>query len=729
MTKLYYYFLWATLLLYITPTIGQDDIAKKIYSTAALSLGAPVIDGLLDDASWDQVAWGDDFIENEPNENTPPTFQTKFKITYDEKNIYVAIKCYDSAPDSIISRLSRRDGFVGDRVNVLFDSYADERTGFVFTVTAAGVKGDEFVTDNGGNIDDSWNPIWFTKSNIDSEGWTAEMKIPLSQLRFGKAESQNWGLQVVRRIVRVNETSVWQRVPLDAPGFVSAAGMLEGINDIKAQKQLEIQPFLVTQADRYPAEPGNPFRDGSDNKINLGLDAKIGITNDLTLDLTVNPDFGQVEADPGAIALDGFQIFFREQRPFFVENKNIFDYEFANGNDNIFYSRRIGRSPQGSVNLQDGDYVDRPSNTTILGAAKFSGKTKNGLSIGILESLTASEYATIDNNGNRSEQIVEPLTNYFVSRVQKDFNNRQSFIGGIFTSTNRRLDGQLSNLVTDAYTGGLDFTHQWQDRTYYLRGNIVASHVSGSTQAITALQRNQTHLFNREDATHVSVNTDATSMFGTGGKLEYGKAGSGHIRYELGALWRSPGLELNDIGFLRSSDDIRQYGEISYSTLRSGSFYRAMSTSVEFFTTYDFQGNFNRLQLEWDGEINWTNNWFTNAGFGHKPRILITSFLRGGPRWRFSTENFMYLFVGSDRSKKFSFVAGYIYSSAKQNNFSFNSLRTNLRYQPIDALSLSLELEYSNNPNRTQYVTTQPYKSSSRYILGEIDNKTAKLIL
>ena len=247
---------------------------------------------------------------------------------------------------------------------------------FSFTVTAAGVKGDEFISQNGDNFDESWNPIWYTAANIDDEGWTAEMKIPFSQLKFGNDKEQIWGLQMMRRIFIKEERSVWQRIPQDTPGWVSEFGILRGLFNIQAQKQLEIQPFVVNQFDTYQKEIGNPFRDGSDFILNGGLDAKIGITNDLTLDLTVNPDFGQVEADPGAIALDGFQIFFEEQRPFFVANKNIFDYEFADRNDNVFYSRRIGRSPQGSVSSDNASYVDQPVQFYNFRSSKIFRKNK-----------------------------------------------------------------------------------------------------------------------------------------------------------------------------------------------------------------------------------------------------------------------------------------------------------------------------------------------------------------
>ena len=703
----------------------NTKVPKKIYTTKALTQHKPpVIDGILDDAGWDLVQWGSDFIENEPDENTPPTFQTNFKIVYDDKNLYVAIKALDSAPDSIVNRLSRRDGFAGDRVNVLIDSYHDERTAFIFTVTSAGVKGDEIATENGDDIDDSWNPVWYTKTMIDKEGWTAEMKIPLSQLRFGKSKEQIWGLNVVRRIFRKNESSIWQRIPVDAPGFISEAGELHGLIDLIPQKQLEIQPFTVLQYDKYPRETGNPFRDGRDFKVNGGLDAKIGITNDLTLDLTVNPDFGQVEADPAAITLDGFEIFFREQRPFFVENKNIFDFRLGGNQDNLFFSRRIGRTPQGSADITDGEFVDQPANTTILGAAKFSGKTKNGWSIGVLESVTSKEFAIIDANGDRREEIVEPLTNYFVGRLQKDLNDRNSYVGGIFTATNRQLDGNLDFLRKAAYTGGLDFKHQWKDRKYYLEGNVIMSHVEGSEEAIQNTQESLTHLFNRVDASHVEVDPTRTSLTGTSGRIEYGKAGSGHWRYSVGANWRSPELELNDIGFLRQADEIRQFASVRYRSLKPFGKFRAINARANMFTTYDFEGNYNRIQYRLTSFAEFKNNWAMEVGFIHKPRIFTNTILRGGPRFRFSEENINFLFMNSDNRKKLRFFGGYVYSQARENNFSFLRFEGGITYQPTNALTISFNPEYTKNPNKTQYVTETDFDGTPRYILGTIDQQT-----
>jgi len=698
---------------------------KKIYTTKAIQgLKTPVIDGAIDDEIWKSINWGKDFIENDPDENTAPTFQTQFKILYDSKFLYVAIQSFDEEADKIEKRLTRRDGFAGDRVNVVIDSYHDLRTAFIFTITAAGVKGDEIATDNGNNIDDSWNPVWYTKAKIDDKGWTAEMKIPLSQLRFGNAKEQVWGLNVVRNIFRENERSLWNRIPADAPGFISEGGELHGLKNLKPQKQLEIQPFTVVQYDAYPEEVGNPFKDGSDFRFNGGIDAKIGITNDLTLDLTINPDFGQVEADPGNFALDGFQVFLEEQRPFFVENKNIFDYRFANSQDNLFYSRRIGRSPHGRASLAAGEYADTPINTTILGAAKFSGKTKSGWSIGLLESITAKEFATVKGNGNSRKEIVEPMTNYLVVRAQKDFNNRNSYIGGIFTATNRSLDDKFPYLHKAAYSGGLDFRHNWKNRNYFVQGNIVLSNVTGSEEAIEQTQRSITHLFQRVDASHVNLDPTRTSLTGTGGRIEAGKSGGGNWRYDGGVIWRSPELELNDIGFLRQADEIRQYSNLRYQFLKPTQFFRGANLQLGQSTTYDFEGNYNRFQLDGRIFVNWKNNWWTETGFGYKPRIFINTYLRGGPRWRFSEENFRFLFFGSDQSKKFNFTLGHVNSVAKEDNFKFFRYVLRFKYQPTNALSFSLETNYNENPSKTQYVTEKLFGSSARYILSAIDQQT-----
>jgi hypothetical protein len=559
---------------------------------------------------------------------------------------------------------------------------------------------------------------------MDEDGWTSEIKIPFSQLRFGNAEEQIWGMSLARTIFRQNEMSVWNRVPADAPGFVSELGELHGLKNIVSQKQFEIQPFTLAQYDKYPAEPGNIYRDGSDFSLNGGLDAKIGVTNDLTLDLTVNPDFGQVEADPAAISLDGFQIFFDEKRPFFIENKNIFDFRFGDNMDNIFYSRRIGRNPQGIPQLNAGEYADIPQNATILGAAKFSGKTKNGWSIGLLESVTANEFAEIDSNGSKRKELVEPLTNYLVGRLQKDFNDRNSSVGGIVTATNRNLEPHLDFLRSDAYSAGIDFRHQWKSRNYSFSGNLFASHVKGSKDAILRTQTSLTHMFQREDAEHVRVDPNRTSLSGTGGRIGVAKQGGGRWTYEAAFLWRSPELELNDIGFLRQADEIKQYANIGYKALKPFGKFRSLSIRFDQFNTFDFDGNHNRTQYGFDASASFKNNFSLAVGAAHKPRIFINTILRGGPRWRYSEENYGFVSFNTDNRKKLRFGGEIMYSGAKQNNFSFFRSALGITYQPSNAFVMSIRPEYRINPNKTQYVTTRSFNGVNRYILGNINNET-----
>jgi len=701
-------------------------VEKKVYTTQPLNeVESPEIDGLINEKAWDIVDWTGDYTENQPDENTPPTEQTKFKIVYDKKFLYFAFKCYDKDPKGIVKRLSRRDGFEGDWVEINIDSYNDKRTGFSFTVSVSGVKGDEFISENGNNWDSSWNPIWYMKTNIDEEGWTAEVKIPFSQLKFGNNKEQVWGLQSTRRYFRAEERSVWQRVPRDAPGWVSEFGELRGLIDLQPQKQLEIQPFVLAQQETYEKEEGNPFRTGSDFKLNGGLDAKIGVTNDLTLDLTINPDFGQVEADPAAIALDGFQIFFEEKRPFFVENKNIFDFRFADGQDNLFYSRRIGRNPQGSPATTAGEFVDFPDNTTILGAAKFSGKTKDGWSLGFLESVTAKEYAVLDDNIYRRKSVVEPMTNYFVGRAQKDFNDRNTYVGGIFTATNRNLEGtEVDFLHSAAYTAGIDFKHNWNNRKYYLMGNFVTSQVNGNAQAITATQRSITHLFQRVDAGHVAVDDTRTSLTGTGGRLEGGKQSVGNWRYYGLLMWRSPELELNDVGFLRQADELREYAILTYQTLKPFGYWRSFNTRLEQFSSYDFEGNYNRLQLTLNTNSNLKNNWYVNTQLQYKPRIYTNTVLQGGPRFRYSTEVFESINFSTDSRKKLFFYSGVYASQGKDNSFYYIEFDGGFTYRPINAFTMSVGPNYNRNASKTQYVGETSFGTSARYIMADLDQRT-----
>ncbi len=716
---------------------AQDTIAKRIYNTQFIGeMESPKIDGIINDKAWDKVEWSGNYIEWSPEENTEPIEQTQLKVLYDEKNLFVAFRCFDKDPKGIVKRLSRRDGFDGDWVEINIDSFHDLRTAFSFTTSVSGVKGDEFISNDGATWDNTWNPIWYTKTNIDEAGWTAEVRIPLSQLRFSKDEGQVWGIQSTRRYFRDEERSVWQRSPINAPGWVSSFGELHGLSELKPQKQLEIQPYVVSSLTRYESEDGNPFRDGSDFKLNAGLDGKIGVTNDLTVDFTINPDFGQVEADPSAIALDGFQIFFPEQRPFFIENKNIYDYSFSStkaflptgGIDNLFYSRRVGRSPQGFAPTNAEEFSTQPSISTILGAAKFSGKTRDGWSIGVLESVTSEEVADISDGTNERNVVVEPLTNYFVSRVQKDFNNNNTFVGGIFTGVNRNLSENVDFLHKSVYTGGLDITHQWKSRAYYLKGNLVFSTINGNQDAIARTQQSITHLFQREDADHVAVDTSRTNLTGTGGTFMLGKA-SGNWRFETGGTWRSPELELNDIGFQLVADDIKHFTWVQYRTTKPKEEVRSYAINYTHVGTYDFQGNFNDLTFRVNGWVNLNNNWWINGGTIISPHRYSNAALRGGPRLRRQPWFDYQVGLISDSRKKMRFNMNFrdLYDINADNNY--REINATLTYQPTNALQVSLAPFYSKNSKQLQYVSTTDFGNASRYINGTISQQTLRFPL
>jgi len=479
----------------ILPGVTGQTPEKKLYKAERVTI-APAIDGILDDKSWEEGTWTDDFTQFEPYNGSKVSQRTEFKILFDDDNLYAAFKAYDTSPDSIVNRLTRRDNPDGDLVGIIFDSFHDLRTGFLFGITSSGVKYDQMFTNDGESEDSSWDPNWWVKTSVNDEGWVAEMKIPFSQVRFEKNSGDTWGLEVARILYRKNETSFWQHIPKDAPGLVHLFGELSGLEQIKPRKIFDVTPYTVGKLETFKAEPGNPFLEkGKKYGLNGGIDAKIGVTNNMTMDLTINPDFGQVEADPSEVNLSAYETFFSEKRPFFIEGKNITNFNIGIGdgdvgNDNLFYSRRIGRRPQGDPDIDDGMYTDVPNFTTIIGAAKLTGKTKNGLSVGFVEAVTNEERAEIDNNGERTYETVEPLTNYVVGRVQKDFNEGKTIVGGIFTGTNRNLDANLDDYMhKSAFSGGIDFTQYFKDKKWQFSLNTALSQVAGTREALELTQK------------------------------------------------------------------------------------------------------------------------------------------------------------------------------------------------------------------------------------------------
>ncbi|MEP2773696.1 MAG: DUF5916 domain-containing protein [Fulvivirga sp.] len=714
---------------------AQDSLQS--YTTQRVQGEPPKIDGLGDDPAWEQVEWGGgDFIQRSPDDAAAPTVQTHFKILYDEKNLYILSKNLDPEPDKIVSRMSRRDGFDGDWIEVNIDSYYDKRTAFSFTSSVSGVKGDEYISNNGNNWDSNWDPIWYLRTSINDEGWIAELRIPLSQLRFANKEEHVWGLQFTRRFFRNEERSVWQYIPQGAAGWVHLFGELRGIKGIKPQKQLEIQPYVVGRVERFEKEEGNPFRDGKDSGLDFGLDAKIGITSDITLDLTVNPDFGQVEADPSQVNLSAFQLFFREQRPFFIEGNNILDFRLVGfRSDNLFYSRRIGRRPQGYVDTDDDgpdnvtEYVENKDNTKILGAAKITGKNKNGFSWGVLESVTAEETVQVDSLGVRREEVVEPMTNYLVGRVQQDINQGKTIIGGMFTATNRNIEDQRLNFLhDDAYSAGVDVTHFWKDRSYYVSGKFAASKVIGSKEALENTQTASERFFQRPDNRHTTLDTTRTSMKGTSGTFVFGKR-SGNLVYDLGYTWRSPQLALNDMGFLSQTDMMTQWLWVQYRKLNPFGPFRSMRLNMTQWVDWDFGGIELEKGVDFNGHVEFKSFLAVSTGFSINSNSISNADLRGGPSVTYPGRVSQWFWMGTDNRKKFRFAINPWWGKGFDGYQQNEGLWLEFRYRPNNSLNISLSPSVSQNENTMQYVTTASHENNSRYIVATINQRTYNMSL
>lgn len=717
----------------------DTTIEKKKYFTQRLK-GSITLDGIPSEEAWNAVEWGGNFTQISPYELNAPSQPTNFKILYDDKFLYIGYDCRDVAPDSISKRMGRRDEFPGDWVEINIDSYHDLRSGFSFTLSVSGVRGDEFISNNGNNWDGNWNPIWFAKTHINKTGWTAEVKIPLSQLRYGNESEKVWGIQFTRRIFRKEERSLWQYIPQSSGQWVSSFGELHGLNNIPTHRQVELAPYITAQGDIYKKEKGNPFADGFDGKVKAGLDGRVAVTNNLILDFTINPDFGQVEADPSQVRIDGFQNFFDEKRPFFIESRNIFEYQLtgseAGGDydaDLLFYSRRIGSSPHGFVSANNNEYVKYPQNTSILGALKFSGKTKKGWSIGILESVTSRERATIEGqDGKRRKELVEPLTNYFVARLQKDIHGGNTIIGGIFTAVNRE-HGLDPILHRSAYSGGLDFVHYWNKRTWYIRGNGVFSNVNGTKEAILNTQTAFEHLFQRPNAKEVSVDTSRTSLSGSSGTLRFGKIGGktgklGQIfKFETGVTFRSPELELNDIGFMLTANEINHFTWAGLQFQKAFSIFRNARINYNHWFRWDYGGQLLYEQFNVNAHAVFKNNWQTGTGVTYNSYDVSNTALRGAGSLRRPAGIGWSIYVNSDSRKKISVYPNYFHFWGFDNTLDFSNIGMSVYYVPINTFNINLSGEYDTyNRRQDQFVDNVSYNGNTRTIVGKVQQKTLR---
>jgi len=687
------------------------------------------------------------FVQQEPVEGAPAEEETEVRVLFDEAAVYVAARMYDSEPASIADRLVRRDGHGQyDRFEVAFDPNRDRRTAYLFSVSAANVQADVYFFDDS-EADPAWDAVWMSAVQRDSLGWTAELRIPLSQMRYqASGDQQLWGVNFFRRRIRTNENSHFSLVSQLQQGFASQFAVLEGVQISRASPLVEFRPYALGSSYTAPSVQGDPFFDGSDLDSRAGMDFRYGLGAQFTLDATINPDFGQVEADPAVINLTAFETRFEERRPFFVEDAQIFNFSLSAGQD-LYYSRRIGGRPHGRPS-SDAEFADVPDATTILGAAKVTGRTTGGLSAGVLTALTREETGLASFSETRPIESfrVEPRTGFGVVRLQQDFNGGASTVGGIATVLRRDLpgDGSFDFLPRRALSAAVDFEHQWGDRTWAVFGYASTSHVRGDSTAMTRIQRSSNHFFQRPDARRLQVDSSATSLSGVDWRLTLARRRGEHW---TGSVWlaeTTPGFEINDLGFSRRQEALDGGARLQYQEIRPGPLLRNYSA------TFSTHQNFSHDVLEdpwsfdsWqrghvsgqfslEGKFELLNYWEIEADVSLRPQMMDRTATRGGPLMLSPHSHTVELGFHTDPRKPFNLGPSIDYQWWQLDAGWGVELGLEMEFRPSPLVELLVAPQYSRSRNAAQYVATtdalahQP-TFGSRYLFGDIERQELSL--
>jgi hypothetical protein len=725
-------------LLVLTALAGPVEGAEPGRTAAAPRLPASVVeatplpeasalrlDGELTDEVWGQAPAISGFLQREPQEGAPASLDTEFRVAYDNTHLYVAVRAHDPDPNQLVGILTRRDGqSPSDWIRVFIDSYFDRRTAFEFSVNPAGVKQDRYWF-NDTNDDDGWDAVWDVEVRKDGTGWQAEFRIPFSQLRFTPNEDGRFGIAVGRMVARTNEVSSWPLLARSANGFVSQFGELRGLSLGKAAHRLELLPYAVASLATQPTG-GNPLVRENDPDAALGLDLKYGIGAGLTLTATVNPDFGQVEADPAVVNLSAFETFFPERRPFFLEGSGIFRLDMDCEDDScsgLFYSRRIGRTPQGSAEVPDEGYSEAPHQTTILGAAKLTGRV-GSFSVGALSAFTAEESARVATAGGASlpDQPVEPFTAYNIVRVKREFSN-QSSLGFMGTATNRRLEGALpGQLAGSAYTGGLD--GDWRlGKRYSLSGFWAGSQVNGEPEAIAALQESNRHLYQRPDASHVEFDAARTSLAGQAGTVAFSKIGGERVRFRTSYSFKTPGLEINDLGFMQRADEQQQVSWVQFRRDRPSTHLRSWRLNLNQWTGWNFDGDRIYFGSNVNTHFQFQNNWRTGLGWNLKGLTFDDRATRGGPGAYDNPRTGGWHYLESDDRRMVGYDQFAFFMTDRYGSSNFE-ISPGVIVRPTSSMSVSTGLRYSRNLDDSQWVENVESDEGDRYVFGHLDQRT-----
>jgi hypothetical protein len=697
---------------------------KKHYTTLRLDDGqSPKIDGFIDDECWQLGKWSGDFIQRQPYGGSPGSEKTFIKVLYDYRNLYVAMLCLDSEPEKIRNILDERDSFAGDFAAIAIDSYFDKRTAFEFAITAAGQKLDQKHLGDF-ELDKNWNAVWKGKVSLNDSSWVAEMEIPFSQLRFTKKEEYIMGLHFSRFISRRSELSNWDYTPKTASARVFLFGEMDGINNIKNSRQIEFLPYGLSSV-KYIGE--NKTFDPV--TFNAGIDAKIGISSNYTIDMTVNPDFGQVEADPSVLNLTSYETFYQEKRPFFLEGNDIFDFTF-DGNS-VYYSRRIGTPPSFPDNYKSIAVSDIPSSTTILSSAKLIGKNNNGLSVGVLNSVTLEEYANATFPGEEKIQRipVAPVTDYFTARIKKELNEGQTIFGGAASNVNRFFSDTLTPTIVpgSSQTGGLDFIHYWNKRTYYIEAKTVGSLITGDEEAILKKQLAHNHRFQRPDATHVEVDSSATHLNGHGTLVGFGKKG-GNLRFDLKGQYRTPGLNLNEIGYISEADIVSSTSDIAYEMNKPNNIFMDYTVGLVQNIGWSFgkENTLNRTSFSYSSHFN--NLWGMSMKYIINYSVLDTRALWGGPALRYNLYKDFGFSLNTNTAKDISAGVDIKYSNSTDKIGKSFGLEGKINWLPVKRIKFNLSASYSESKNNQQYIQTITANNNTDYLTGLIDRKIVNLV-
>jgi hypothetical protein len=711
------------------------DATGRLSLRATRITKAPVIDGLLDDAVWQTAQYATDFVQMRPRPGEPASERTEARVAFDGDAMYVAIRAFDSAPDSIASQLARRDatGIFSDWVDVIVDSFHDRRTAYRFTVNPHGVKKDVFHY-NDFSEDVSWDAVWDVATSIDAEGWTAEFRIPLSQIRYAADDGeQSWGVQFGRIIARRDEGSFWAPVLPNAGGFVSLAGTLTGVTGLGSPKRLEVLPYGVSRVTRAPQPAGvvpSPFWKATQSALSAGADIRYGLTSNLTLTGTVNPDFGQVEADPSVVNLSAFETFYPERRPFFLEGASLFSLNIGDdgSGEGLFYSRRIGRSPQRSF-FSGADHADVPESATILGAGKITGRV-GSWDVGFFNAVTDAERADVLRNGAIESLAAEPLTNYAVGRLNRDFRGGASTLGVMFTTTHRRLDDDaFAFLRSSAYTGGVTGQHRFgADNRYRITGFLAGSAIYGDTLAIQLAQRAPQRYYQRPDANHVEYDPSRTSLTGLTASASIGKIAGGKWTASMGGSLRTPGFDVNDAGFQQNADQQFVWGSFNYNDYEQRGIIRNFWLGVNPNSGWDRGRTRLWTQINHWGGVNFTNLYNINYFVNNRWAATSTGSLRGGPSIYVPGSNNYNLNINGDRRKPVSFGVHLNGSREQQTGALRNSATLALTARPSARLDLSLAPSYSRANPAWQYVSSpRTAAGTQHYIFSELDQTTVSM--